>query len=112
MGQLSFTEYQTRARTTYTREEQGTTEGIAYTTMGLVGEAGEIANKAKKILRGDYTAADIKDDIAAELGDVLWYVAMVAYEFDIDLEDIGAGNLEKLASRKERGVIRGSGDNR
>jgi NTP pyrophosphatase (non-canonical NTP hydrolase) len=112
MSQLTLKDYQAQARTTYTREEQGTNEGIAYTTMGLVGEAGEIANKAKKILRGDYSAEDIKDDIAAELGDVLWYVSMVAYEFGISLEDIGEANLEKLASRQQRGVIRGSGDNR
>lgn len=112
MSKLTLDEYQVRARTTYSREECGTTEGIAYTTMGLVGEAGEIANKNKKILRGDYQAEDIREDIAAELGDVLWYISMVAYEFGLSLEEIGQANLEKLASRKERGVIKGSGDYR
>ena len=78
----------------------------------LVGEAGEVANKAKKILRGDYQAKDIQEQIAGELGDVLWYLAMVAYEFDLSLEDIAQANLDKLASRKQRGVLKGSGDTR
>lgn len=112
MSKLTMSDYQKRALSTYSIEEQGTQRGIAYTALGLSGEAGEITNKVKKILRGDYDTDAIRDDIAAELGDVLWYVAMVAHEFDLSLADIAEANLEKLASRKARGVIKGSGDNR
>jgi len=109
---LTIKEYQERAETTYLREEYMTETGISYTALGLVGEAGEVANKVKKILRGDYEAEAIRDDLSKELGDVLWYVAMVAREFNLDLEEIAEANLEKLASRKERGVLKGSGDER
>jgi len=112
MSQITLDEYQKRALTTYSREDQGSQIGIAYTSLGLVGEAGEIANKTKKILRGDYNAESIRDDLAAELGDVLWYLAVVAHEFGLSLNDIGQANLTKLASRKARGVIQGSGDHR
>lgn len=112
MSQITLDEYQKRALTTYNREDQGSQIGIAYTSLGLVGEAGEIANKTKKILRGDYDTESIRDDLAAELGDVLWYLAVVAHEFGLSLNDIGQANLTKLASRKARGVIQGSGDNR
>lgn len=83
-----------------------------YPVLGLVGEAGEIANKVKKISRDELDPESLKDDIKAELGDVLWYLAAVATEFDIDLDEVGRNNLAKLANRKARDVIRGSGDNR
>ena len=87
--------------------------GIYYTALGLCSEAGEVAGKIKKALRdngGNYHA--IKDDIKKELGDVLWYCATLADEFGLFLSDVAECNIEKLASRKERGVIRGSGDDR
>lgn len=83
-----------------------------YPVLGLVGEAGEIANKVKKISRDDLDPDSLKQDIKAELGDVLWYLAAVATEFDIDLDEVGRSNLVKLADRKARDVIGGSGDNR
>jgi NTP pyrophosphatase (non-canonical NTP hydrolase) len=83
-----------------------------YPTLGLVGEAGEIANKVKKISRDGLDPADLKDDIKAELGDVLWYLAAVATEFDISLTEVATYNLRKLEDRKVRGVVGGSGDNR
>lgn len=85
-----------------------------YTALGLNGEAGEIAEKVKKVLRdhdGDFSKLD-KDDISKELGDVLWYVSAFAHSIGLSLDDIARGNIEKLSSRKTRGVIRGSGDNR
>jgi NTP pyrophosphatase (non-canonical NTP hydrolase) len=112
MSKLTLDDYQQQASTTCTINDPGSQRSLAYTALGLSGEAGEVANKVKKILRGDYEADAIQDDIAAELGDVLWYVAMVAREFDLSLNDIAAANLEKLASRKERGVLKGSGDER
>ncbi len=83
-----------------------------YATLGLVGEAGEIANKVKKMQRDELTWQNIRSDIEAELGDVLWYMARMADEFGLDLGRIAAANLSKLEDRKTRGVLGGSGDNR
>lgn len=83
-----------------------------YPTLGLTGEAGEIANKVKKLQRDGVQMSELKDDIAAELGDVLWYAAALATEFGLSLDVIAQSNLLKLESRKARGVIGGSGDNR
>lgn len=86
---------------------------LAYVALGLVGEAGEIANKVKKILRGDeIMSADFEYKLAQELGDVLWYVAVLAKELHYNLSEIGHANLLKLANRAARNQIRGSGDNR
>lgn len=88
--------------------------GLAYVALGLAGEAGEIANKVKKVYRdnGGKLLPETRYDLADELGDVLWYVAAVASELDYDLETIADKNLQKLQSRQERGMLRGSGDER
>ena len=85
-----------------------------YPTLGLVGEAGEVAEKAKKIIRdGDGTLTEeTRNKMALELSDVCWYVAVLAYELDYTLEEIMQMNLDKLASRAQRGVLQGSGDDR
>lgn len=82
--------------------------------FGLVGEAGEVADKFKKLLRDkNGIATDIdKKELAKELGDVLWYVNSVGIYLGFSLEEIAQFNLDKVLSRKERGVIGGSGDNR
>jgi NTP pyrophosphatase (non-canonical NTP hydrolase) len=85
-----------------------------YPALGLVGEAGEVAEKVKKIIRdklGSFGLEDV-ESIKKELGDVLWYVAVLAHEFGIKLDDVASTNYAKLKSRKERGKIQGSGDNR
>lgn len=92
-------------------------ESIGYCVMGLVGEAGELANKVKKIKRdnpeGDLgVSAELKKTLIDELGDVLWYVSELATCLGYDLSDVAKMNLSKLESRKERGTIAGSGDNR
>lgn len=82
--------------------------------LGLVGEAGEIAEKFKKIYRdrkGEFTSDD-KKEMTKELGDVLWYISVVCSYLDISLQDVADLNVEKLLSRQKRGVLRGSGDNR
>lgn len=83
---------------------------IVYPALGIAGEAGEISEKVKKWLRGD------RDLDAAELvkeaGDVLWYLASLADDLGYTLEDVARKNVEKLSSRKERGVVKGNGDNR
>jgi NTP pyrophosphatase (non-canonical NTP hydrolase) len=85
-----------------------------YPTLGLCGEAGEVAEKVKKVLRdqGGRFNADTRAALALELGDVLWYLARLASELDLDLGAIAEANLAKLASRAERNVIGGSGDER
>jgi NTP pyrophosphatase (non-canonical NTP hydrolase) len=105
-------EYQSRAIETAIYPNQG--QNFIYPTLGLVGEAGEVAEKAKKIIRdGDGVLTDPdREKIALELSDVCWYVAVLAYELDYTLEEILQMNLDKLASRRQRGVLSGSGDNR
>lgn len=85
-----------------------------YPTLGLAGEAGEVAEKLKKIIRDDLgtVTEEKKAELKKELGDVLWYVAAIAKEFGLTLDEIAEANIEKLFSRKERGVLKGSGDNR
>jgi len=87
---------------------------LSYPALGLCGEAGEVADHAKKTIRDD--GGTVSDErraaMAAELGDVLWYVAQLATELDLDLDAIAQANLEKLLSRKRRGVISGEGDER
>ena len=103
--------YQNVALTTaiYPREQ-----AIIYPTLGLTGEAGEVANKVKKIIRDGSDSKDEKlvSEIKAEIGDCLWYIAVLANDFDIKLSDIASTNLEKLANRKKNNTIHGSGDTR
>ncbi|MBQ9017481.1 nucleoside triphosphate pyrophosphohydrolase family protein [Candidatus Saccharibacteria bacterium] len=82
--------------------------------LGLVGEAGETADKIKKIIRDKGGRADDNDisAIKKELGDVLWYVANVARYLDITLDDVAKCNIEKLSSRKDRHELHGEGDDR
>lgn len=87
-------------------------EGVPYTILGLTNEAGEVAGKYKKYLRDRERWPDVRDKIAEELGDVLWYAAMLARELGYPLEEIMRMNLDKLAGRAERGTIGGSGDKR
>lgn len=87
---------------------------VTYPALGLASEAGEVAGKVKKVLRdrgGDFNRDQI-DAIKDELGDVLWYVAALAADLGIDMEEIAAGNIEKLRSRLERGTLQGDGDKR
>lgn len=84
-------------------------KGLEYTALGLASEAGEFAGKVKKAIRDG--SWDL-DAMAAELGDVLWYVARAAAELDLHLSDIAQENVEKLKSRMERGKLKGSGDDR
>jgi len=87
---------------------------ILYTTMGLASEAGEVAGKVKKVFRDNFGVFSQKhiDDVASELGDVLWYVSQLASTFGLNLNDIAQKNIDKLQSRNARGAIAGSGDNR
>lgn len=110
---LSMNEYQQKASETAIYPGQGSITGLLYVGLGL-GEAGEVQGKIKKVLRDDNGALseEKRAAIAAELGDVLWYAAMVANEINVELEDIGQANLDKLADRADRNVLTGSGDTR
>lgn len=109
---MRLSDYQLQARSTACYPTDGDTP-FAYLALGLAGEAGEVANKVKKVIRrrGKFDEAE-KTAIAEELGDVLWYLAGLAWEFGLDLDSIASNNLSKLQSRKERGTIEGNGDNR
>lgn len=85
---------------------------LAYVALGLSGEAGEVANKIKKILRGDKNLDEASEDISAELGDVLWYIYALGLELGVDIKDLRERNASKLLGRKARGTITGDGDNR
>jgi NTP pyrophosphatase (non-canonical NTP hydrolase) len=108
---VEFSEYQRFSRRTaeYPREAW-----LAYPALGLVGEAGEVAEHAKKAIRDDGGAVSPqrRAAIAKELGDVLWYVTQLASELELELEQIARENLEKLFSRQRRGLLSGSGDER
>jgi NTP pyrophosphatase (non-canonical NTP hydrolase) len=108
---VEISEYQRLARRTaqYPREAW-----LAYPALGLAGEAGEVAEHAKKTIRDDggVLSDERRAAMSKELGDVLWYVAQLASELELDLDEIAQGNLEKLLSRQRRGVLSGSGDER
>lgn len=109
---MNFEEYQTKSRKTALYPDLG--NNFVYPTLGLAGEAGEAADKIKKVIRDDGGVINEKKriEMVKELGDVLWYLAQLATELDLKLDDIAEKNIEKLYSRLERGKIHGSGDNR
>lgn len=114
---MNFDEYQAAAiKTDITIGKGSGVMSIQFMdkVLGLLGESGEFAEKLKKILRDkDVELSDMdRQDLAKELGDVLWYVAVLANYLDTPLNDIASNNIAKLASRNTRGKIGGSGDNR
>jgi NTP pyrophosphatase (non-canonical NTP hydrolase) len=109
---MTLDEYQKLA--IRTGRPPGSKDELYHLALGLVGETGEIAEKLKKLIRdkdSDESQLDI-DDMAKELGDVLWYVAGLADYFKLSLDAVGDKNIAKLADRAKRGKIKGSGDNR
>jgi NTP pyrophosphatase (non-canonical NTP hydrolase) len=118
---MDFSDYQREARKTaiYTNKLESDLVSsqyidkiaLMYCALGL-GEAGEIQNKVKKIIRDGIRIADMRDDLAAEIGDICWYCANMCTELGLDFGDVAQANIDKLASRSERGVLQGSGDNR
>lgn len=113
---LTLKQYQQQAFTTalYPEKGTGTWGALSYAVLGLQGETGEVAEKVKKIWRDDggVISAAKRLEIEAELGDVLWYLGGVCTELGLDLGEVAEKNLEKLASRKDRGVLHGNGDHR
>jgi len=109
---VNFEEYQKKSRKTAIYPNAG--ENFVYPTLGLSGEAGEVAEKIKKVIRDKNGVMDdeSREMIEKELGDVMWYTAQLATELNLSLDDIAQKNIKKLYSRLERGKISGSGDNR
>ena len=109
---MKFEEYQKKSRKTAVYPNAG--NNFIYPTLGLSGEAGEVAEKIKKVIRDKEGVVDEeqKKEIEKELGDVLWYVSQLASELGLSLEDIAEKNIEKLYSRMDRGKLQGNGDNR
>lgn len=112
---MNFSEYQTKVAETAIYPDSGTGSMLALSYVGLgLGEAGEIQGKIKKILRDQGGVIEDGNRIAImkELGDLQWYIARCASELSLDLDDVAQMNLNKLADRRERGVLQGSGDDR
>jgi NTP pyrophosphatase (non-canonical NTP hydrolase) len=116
---MDFNEYQIESRkTAIYKNARGFGNNLVlplvYLSLGLNGEAGEVAEVVKKLIRDKQGVLDekVKEDLRGELGDVLWYLANLATELGLDMNDIAQFNLDKLASRKARGVLQGSGDSR
>ena len=109
---MHLSDYQQRSRVTAVYPDAGS--NLTYPALGLCGEAGEAAEKVKKAIRDDAgeLTAERRSALAAELGDVLWYVAQLATEAGLDLDTVAEANLEKLLSRQRRAVLAGSGDDR
>lgn len=108
---MTIQEYQNRALAT---ANYGVGNKIIYPTLGLTGEAGEVSEKVKKVLRdkGGVFSEEAKLEIIKEVSDVLWYCNALANDLGYSLESVMELNIQKLESRKERGVINGNGDNR
>ncbi len=116
---MTFDEYQAKALTTDVFYKKGMQVAItepAYIAkiLGLVGEAGEVAEKYKKLIRNKDGAVtdDDKKELVKELGDVLWYIAVLGEYLGTNFENIAQTNLDKLADRSKRNVIKSEGDNR
>ncbi len=109
---LTFREYQKKSRETAIYPNVG--NNFIYPTLGLAGETGEVVEKIKKVIRDKNGKVDeeSKEKIKKELGDVLWYIAQICNELNIDMEEVAEENLRKLFSRKERGKLHGEGDDR
>ncbi len=114
---MNFNDYQLKAIATDLSAGKGTdvlSIGFMDKVLGLLGESGEIAEKLKKVLRdkdGKLSQED-RAELVKELGDVLWYVALLAHYLETPFDDIATKNIAKLASRNQRGALGGSGDNR
>ena len=116
---MHMNDYQDQAKATAIYPEQGKITGLIYLSLKLNGEAGEFAEKLGKMIRDNgllSTRVELSSEeriaLAREAGDVLWYVANIAGELGMPLEELASMNIQKLKSRAERGVLTGSGDDR
>ena len=109
---MDFAAYQTSARATAVYPEDAR---VIYPALGLANEAGEVLGKIKKIIRdkdGNFGDPESKLAIQHELGDVLWYIAALCSDLELDMQEVAHTNIEKLDDRARRGAIQGDGDKR
>jgi NTP pyrophosphatase (non-canonical NTP hydrolase) len=110
---MTFDDYQKQALTTAIPNSNPLMDKTIW-AMGVAGEAGEVVEKWKKLVAyrdGKITPEDVQE-LGKELADVVWYIAVMAHSLGLSFDDIMQQNLDKLASRKARGVQKGAGDNR
>lgn len=110
---MTSNDYQTQALTTVISQNDEFKDTLHW-VLGINGEAGEVAEKVKKIIRdkGGKISDEDKKELGKELGDVLWYLAVFAHDLGLNFDDVATDNLTKLKSRQHRGVLGGAGDNR
>ena len=113
---MTFADYDKAAEIFAVYPGSGTSNltAVIYTALGLTGEAGEFADKIKKIMRDSQMTIteERRTSLIAELGDVLWYLSRAAQELDVSLDEVAYQNIQKLESRQARGTINGDGDDR
>lgn len=109
---MDFNEYQAAARETAIYPSIG--NNYIYPLLGLADETGEVFGKFKKLMRDKdgIITEEFIEEIKKEIGDICWYISTLCSELSLSLDDVAVSNIEKLRSRKERGVLKGSGDNR
>src|SRR3712207_4802652 len=109
---MRLSDYQERSRATAVYPQAGS--NLLYPTLGLCGESGEVAEKIKRMVRdeGGVLTDERREALSKEMGDVLWYLAQLATEARLDLDEIAQANLAKLLSRQQRDRLNGSGDDR
>ncbi|MCP4151906.1 MAG: nucleoside triphosphate pyrophosphohydrolase family protein [bacterium] len=109
---MNMNDYQKEALRTAAYPDIG--NNFIYPVLGLNGEAGEVAEKIKKVIRDNNAVidAEAKEALKKEMGDVLWYLAALCHELGLSLDDVAASNIKKLRDRQERDAIHGKGDNR
>ncbi len=105
---MKFKKYQKEVEKTWISNNKDLTRIL----LGIGGEAGEILEAHKKVFRGDCLKGELCEKLKGEIGDLSYYIAKLCNEWDLDWEQILKDNIAKLKSRKKRGVIKGSGDNR
>jgi NTP pyrophosphatase (non-canonical NTP hydrolase) len=109
---MDFIEYQKQAQSTAVYPAAAK---VVYPALGLANEAGEVLGKIKKIIRdkgGNFEDQGSREEISSELGDVLWYIATLCNDLDLDMDDVATHNIMKLHDRSERNQLHGEGDNR
>lgn len=106
---MNLKDYQEFTNTTAIYPE---TQALEYLYLNMASEAGELAGKLSKAIRDNWTFERLQEESKLELGDILWHLSQICNEMGWTLEDLMNSNKEKLTSRKERGVLSGSGDNR
>ena len=109
---MDFNEYQKATHETFVDDGRDIGLKICRMVLGIAGESGECAESVKKFLRGDFGVAELKERLKKEMGDSLWYISETCNLLGLSMEQIAKENIDKLRDRKDRGKLKGDGDNR